>query len=76
MLAQSFNRFYVVTKFILPTIKDLKFLTLNFNDKCKYLQENKQCNSQEIQYILDLIIYCRKIRSFVSYYRKQITSPN
>ena len=27
MLAHSFDRFYVVTKFILPTIKDLKFST-------------------------------------------------
>ena len=25
MLAHSFNRFYVITKFKLPTIKDLKF---------------------------------------------------
>ena len=29
MLTHSFNRFYVVTKFILPTMKDLKFSTLN-----------------------------------------------
>ena len=33
MLAHSHNRFYVITKFILPTIKDLKFSKLNFNDK-------------------------------------------
>ena len=26
MLAHSFDRFYVVTKFMLPTIGDLKFL--------------------------------------------------
>ena len=30
ILAHSFNRFYVVTKFILPTVEDLKFSTLNF----------------------------------------------
>ena len=29
MLAHSFDRSYVVTKFILPTINDLKFSTLN-----------------------------------------------
>ena len=29
MLAHSFDRFYVVTQFILPTAEDLKFLTLN-----------------------------------------------
>ena len=31
MLAHSFDRFYVVTKFILTTINDLKFLTINFD---------------------------------------------
>ena len=39
MLAQYFDRFYVVTKFILPTIMDLKFSTLNYDNKCEYLQE-------------------------------------
>ena len=29
MLAHSFDRFYVVTRFVLPTVKDLKFSTLN-----------------------------------------------
>ena len=32
VLAHSFDRFYVVTKFILPTISDLKFSTINFNE--------------------------------------------
>ena len=30
MLAQCFDRFYVVTKFILPSIGDLNFLTLDY----------------------------------------------
>ena len=47
MLVHSFDRFYVVTKLILPTIEDLKFSTLNFNDKCKYLQENKGQHSED-----------------------------
>ena len=38
MLAHSFDRFYVVTKFILPTTDDLKFLTLNFHKYCTYLR--------------------------------------
>ena len=29
MLAHSFDRFYVVTKFILPLVSDLKFSPLN-----------------------------------------------
>ena len=36
MLAHSFDRFYVVTKFMLPTIGDLKFLKLDFDDNCAY----------------------------------------
>ena len=31
MLAHPFDRFYVVTKFMLPTIGDLKFSKLNFD---------------------------------------------
>ena len=43
MLAHSFDRFYVVTKFILPTISDLKFSTINFDETCNYLQEKNRC---------------------------------
>ena len=32
MLAHSFDTFYVVTRFILPTINDLKYSTINFNE--------------------------------------------
>ena len=34
MLAHSFDKFYVVTKFILPTIGDLNFSKLNYDDTC------------------------------------------
>ena len=30
MLAHSFDRFYIVTKFMLPSVKDIKFSNLNF----------------------------------------------
>ena len=32
MLAHSFDRFYVVTKFILPTINDLKFPSIDCDE--------------------------------------------
>ena len=73
MLAHSFDRFYVVTKFILLTTDVLKFSTNKLDEKCEYWQE-KGCNSEAKQYILDLITYCRKIRSFIHYYREQIAS--
>ena len=40
-LAHSFDRFYVVIKFILPLINNLKFSTTNFDETCDYLQEEK-----------------------------------
>ena len=34
MLAHSFDRFYVVTKFMLPMIGDLKFSKLDYDYTC------------------------------------------
>ena len=34
MLSHSFDRFYVVTKFILPTIEDVKFSPIDFDSEC------------------------------------------
>ena len=39
MLAHSFDRFYVVTKFMLPMIGDIKFSKLNFDDTCTYMNK-------------------------------------
>ena len=40
MLVHLFDRFYVVTKFILPSIGDLNFSELNYDNTCIYL-DNK-----------------------------------
>ena len=37
MLAHSFDRFYVVTKYELPKLEDLRFTTFSFDRTCKYL---------------------------------------
>ena len=37
MLTHSFDIFYVVTKFILPTFNDLNFAPIDFDEKCEYL---------------------------------------
>ena len=37
MLAYSFDRFYVVTKFILPTLDDLKLSSIGYDKECKYI---------------------------------------
>ena len=70
MLAHSFDRFFVVTKFILPTINALKFLTINFNETCSYLQEKNGHSVKAKQYISDLIVYCKKITPLIQYYTK------
>ena len=38
MLAHSFDRFYMVTKFMLATIGDIKFSKLEFVDTCAYME--------------------------------------
>ena len=38
MLAHLFIRFYMVTKFILPTMDDLKLSPINYNKECRYLK--------------------------------------
>ena len=37
MLSHSFDRFYVVTKFELPKVEDLKLTTIDFDPTCSYL---------------------------------------
>ena len=37
MLSHSSDRFYVITKFILPTIKDVKISPITFDMECSYL---------------------------------------
>ena len=77
MLAHSFNKFNVITKFRLPTIKDFKISKLKFNNNCEYLRENNKEHSEEVeQHILDLLRYCNKIKSHVNFYKNQIKSPN
>ena len=55
MLAHSFDRFYVVTKFILPMLDDLKLSPINYDKDCKYIQDlDDQDNEHIKQNIKDL----------------------
>ena len=38
MLAHSFDRFYVITKFVLPTLDDLKLSPIRYDKEYKYLR--------------------------------------
>ena len=53
MLAHSFDRFYVVTKFILPSIGDLNFSELNYDNTCAYLDDTNICNTDSKKHMLD-----------------------
>ena len=46
MLTHSFDRFYVVTKFILLLIGDLKFSKLNYDNTCADM-DNKNAQNTE-----------------------------
>ena len=76
MLAHSFDRFYVVTKFMLPTIGDIKFSKLNFDNTHVYMKKEYALNTDSRKYLTELRTYCNKIKPFVSYYSKPIHSYN
>ena len=60
MLAHSFDRFYVVTKFILPTLDDLRLSPIKYDKECNYLRNlDDQVNEQIKQNIKDLLLYCQ-----------------
>ena len=54
MLAHSFDRFYVVTKFRLPTIGNLKFSKLDLDNTCAYTENKFAQNTESRKYMLEL----------------------
>ena len=56
MLAHLFDRFYVVTKFILPMMDDLKLSLIYYDKDCKYLNDLDDNDDKQIKTnIKDLI---------------------
>ena len=76
MLVHSFDRFHVVTKFILPRIGDLNFSKLNYDDTCTFMDNKNAQNTETRKYMLDLKTICKKIEPYVVYYRRLINSYN
>ena len=76
MLVHSFDRSYVVTKFMLPTTGDLKFSKLDFDFTCTYMNKEYAPNTDSRKYLSELKTYCNKIKPFVSHYNKLIQSYN
>ena len=70
MLAHSFYRFYVITKFVLPTLDDLKLSPIRYDKECNYLQNlDDEDNDQIKENIRDLLFYCSKVRPFMALYK-------
>ena len=69
MLSHSFNRFYVVAKFELPKVEDLRLTTVDFDSRCSYLASN---GTKKNSYFPKHLKYCLKIVPYVEFYKKQI----
>ena len=76
MLAHSFDWFYIVMKFMLPSMGDIKFSNLNFDHSCTYMNKKYAPNMGSSKYLAELRTYCNKIKPFVSHYSKLIKSYN
>ena len=63
MLAHSFDRFYVVTKFEMPKIEDLKLTTFTFDFECRHLMSDKTFMQKYLK-------HCQRIVPYVRLYQK------
>ena len=48
MFAHSFDRFYLVTKFILPTFDDIKLSPIKYDKECNYLHNLDDRDNDQI----------------------------
>ena len=76
MVAHSFDRFYVVTKFILPSVNEITFSPIDFDEECYYLSDDFVCNHNSKEYVSNLKVYCKKIASFICFNKEQISPYN
>ena len=61
MLSHSFDGFYVVAKFELPKLEDLKLTTIDFDPTCSYL-------NGEGKYMPKLKRQCLRIGPYIDFY--------
>ena len=54
MFVHSFDIFHVITKFKLPSLGDLKFSDINYDNTCAYLDNRNAQNTEPQKYLLDL----------------------
>ena len=61
---------------MLPMIGDLKFSKLDLDYTCAYMENEYAQNTESRRYMLELKAFCNKVKPFVTYYNKMITSYN
>ena len=76
MLAHSFDRVDIVTKFISHSTGDLYFSLLNYDNACAYLDNKNTHGTETKKHMLDLMAFCKKIEPFVVYYKRLTKSYN
>ena len=72
----SYDRFYVVTKFELSKVQDLKFDDIPYDERYNHLDEAKTKGGYNTGMIDEIKQYCIKIAPHIDYYRKQIAYYN
>ena len=70
MLSHSFDRFYVVAKYEMPKIKDVKLTTFSFDLMCNHLNISRK--SYLLRYIKDY----RRISPYVKFYKQLVEYYN
>ena len=64
-------------KFILPTLDNLQLSPVSYNKDCTYICNlDDQDNKQIKQNIKDLLLYCAKLRPYMTFYKIQIQACN
>ena len=77
MLAHSFGRFYVITKFILPTLDDLKLSPIRYDKEYTYIRHiDDEDNDHIKENIKEVLFFCAKLRPFMSFCKMQINACN
>ena len=66
----------MVTKFILPSIGELHFSNLNYDNTCTYLDNKNTYNTESRKHMLDFITFYKKKEPFVIYYKRLARSYN
>ena len=69
MREHSFDQFYMVAKFKLPKVEDLRPATINFDSRCSYLDGNDS-------YLAKFMRHCLKNMPYMELYKRQIKYYN